>query len=56
MTMKPMVALTGLILALCPLAVAQESGGERVVVPARNSTRPRKLDVNLMQGNVTVKA
>ena len=54
--MKPMVALTGLILALCPLAAAQDLGSDRVVVPARNSTRPRKVDVNLTQGNVTVKA
>jgi hypothetical protein len=50
-----MVALTGLVLAVCPVAVAQDSGGERVVVPARNSTRPRKIDVSMMQGNVVVK-
>ena len=51
--MKLMLALTGIILAVCPLAEAQDTGG-RVVVPARNSTRPRKVDVNLMQGNVMV--
>jgi hypothetical protein len=56
MNMRAMMALTGVILAVCPLAVAQETGGERVVVPSRNSTRPRKVDVNLMQGNVMVKA
>jgi DUF4097 and DUF4098 domain-containing protein YvlB len=50
-----MVALTGVILAVCPMAVAQDSGAERVVVPARNSTRPRKVDVSLMNGNVIVK-
>ena len=49
--MKPMFALTGIALALCSLAVAQESAGEKVVVPARNSTRPRKLDVNVMNGS-----
>jgi hypothetical protein len=54
--MKPILALTGILLAVCPLAVAQDQGSGRVVVPARNSTRPRKVDVNLMQGNVTVKA
>ena len=52
--MKLMLALTGIILAVCPLSVAQDTGG-RIVVPARNSTRPRKVDVNLMQGSVTVK-
>jgi DUF4097 and DUF4098 domain-containing protein YvlB len=54
--MKPMFALTGITLALCSLAVAQEASGEKVVVPARNSTRPRKLDVSIMHGSVTVKA
>jgi len=53
--MKPLFALVGIILAVCPMAVAQESG-ERIVVPARSSSRPRKLDVNLMQGAVTVKS
>jgi hypothetical protein len=51
--MRPILALTGILLALCPLAVAQDG---RVVVPARNSTRPRKVDVSLTQGNVIVKA
>jgi Toastrack DUF4097 len=53
--MRLFLALTGIVLAVCPLAVAQDSGA-RVVVPARNTTRPRKVDVSLMQGNVTVKA
>jgi DUF4097 and DUF4098 domain-containing protein YvlB len=52
--MKLMLALTGIILTVCPIAVAQDSGS-RIVVPARNSSRPRKVDVNLMQGSVTVK-
>jgi hypothetical protein len=51
--MKPMLALTGIILAVCPLVVAQDG---RVVVPARNSTRPRKVDVSLSQGSVIVRA
>ena len=54
--MKRMFALTGITLAVCSLASAQELGGERVVVPARNSARPRKVDVSLMSGSVTVKA
>jgi hypothetical protein len=51
--MKPMLALTGIILTVCPLVVAQDG---RVVVPARNSTRPRKVDVSLSQGSVIVRA
>lgn len=53
--MKLMLALSGIILTVCPLAVAQDTGS-RIVVPPRNSTRPRKIDVNLMSGSVTVKA
>jgi hypothetical protein len=53
--MKLMLALSGIILTVCPLAVAQDAGS-RIVVPSRNSTRPRKVDVSLIQGNVTVKA
>src|SRR5947207_2343515 len=54
--MKLTLALTGITLAVCSLAVAQDTTGDRVVVPARNSTRPRKLDVSIMHGSVTVKA
>src|SRR5215831_359355 len=53
--MKPFLALMGVVLAGYPTAVAQEAGGDRIVVPARNSTRPRKLDVSLMQGSLVVK-
>jgi hypothetical protein len=53
--MKLTLALTGITLAVCSLAVAQDISGDRIVVPARNSTRPRKLDVSLTQGSVTVK-
>lgn len=54
--MKLTLALTGITLALCSLAPAQDDGSDRIVIPARNSTRPRKLDINLVQGSVTVKA
>jgi hypothetical protein len=53
--MKLSLALTGLTFALCWPAPAQDTG-DRVVVPARNSTRPRKVDVSLMRGSITVKA
>ena len=54
--MKRYSALLGIPLVLCALGVAQDSDTDRVVVPARNSTRPRKVDVNLMGGSITVKA
>jgi DUF4097 and DUF4098 domain-containing protein YvlB len=38
----------------CALAPAQE--GERVVVPARNSTRPRMVNASTLNGSITVKA
>jgi DUF4097 and DUF4098 domain-containing protein YvlB len=53
--MKRHIALMGITLAACSLGIAQDQG-ERVVVPARNSTHPRKVDVNLMGGSITVKA
>src|SRR5512132_2932899 len=53
--MRIILALTGIVLAVCPVAEAQDSGS-RIVVPARNSSRPRKVDVSLTQGNVTVRA
>jgi hypothetical protein len=54
--MKRYGALMGITLAVCSMGVAQDTGVERVVVPARNSTHPRKIDVNLMGGSITVKA
>ena len=54
--MKTTFTLAGLALALCSLSPAQETRGERVVVPARNTTRPRKLNVHLTHGAITVKA
>jgi Putative adhesin len=54
--MKRNSALLGMTLMLCSLALAQDTAGERVVVPARNSTHARKVDVNIMGGSITVKA
>ena len=54
--MKRTLALSGILVALCAASYAQDSDSERVVVPARNSSRPRKVDVNLMSGSITVKA
>ena len=53
--MKRHGALMGIAIALCSVGLAQETGGERVVVPARNSTHARKVDVNLMGGSIYVK-
>uniref|UniRef100_Q01Z56 DUF4097 domain-containing protein n=1 Tax=Solibacter usitatus (strain Ellin6076) TaxID=234267 RepID=Q01Z56_SOLUE len=54
--MKTYWALMGITLAVCSTGIAQEPGNERVVVPVRNSTHPRKVDVNLMGGSITVKS
>ena len=58
--MKLTLSLTGMTFVLCAGSWAQtapaDTGAERVVVPARNSTRPRKVDVNLMSGAITIKA
>jgi DUF4097 and DUF4098 domain-containing protein YvlB len=37
------------------MAAAQETGGERVVVPARNTTHPRVVNVHTTHGSITVK-
>jgi predicted membrane protein len=52
--MKRYLAVTGLTLIVSALAVAQEGGGQRVVVPARNSSRPRQLKVNTLHAGITV--
>jgi hypothetical protein len=54
--MKTTFALAGLALALCSLCPAQDSSAERIVVPARNSSRPRKVTAHMINGSVTVKA
>src|SRR4029077_17007945 len=54
--MKTTLALAGLALTLCSFAPAQDDTGQRVVVPARNSSRPRKVSAHTLQGGITVKA
>jgi DUF4097 and DUF4098 domain-containing protein YvlB len=53
--MKRYMALTGLTLMVCALAPAQDNTGNRVVVPARNSTRPRLVKASLQNAGITVK-
>jgi hypothetical protein len=55
MTMKRSLALTGLTLGVCALACAQDNTGDRVVVPARNTTHPRVVDASMTHGSITVK-
>jgi hypothetical protein len=52
--MKRNFALTGLMLAVCALAVAQENTPGRIVVPARNGSRTRTLEANIMSGPITI--
>ena len=42
-------------LIVCALAIAQENTGQRVVVPARNTSRPRVVKVSTLNSGVTVK-
>jgi DUF4097 and DUF4098 domain-containing protein YvlB len=49
------MALAGFLMAACAIAPAQENTGDRVVVPARNTTRPRVVNVALTNGAITVK-
>jgi len=53
--MKRNCALMGITLLFCSLGLAQDTNSERVVVPARNTTHARKVDVSLMGGSITVK-
>jgi Putative adhesin len=53
--MKPILALSSLILAVCTMGFAQETSGDRIVVPAGNSSRPRVLNCSLLNGSITVK-
>jgi hypothetical protein len=48
-----MKTLTGLLLLTCALGWAED--GERVVVPARNSSRPRVVNASVLNGSITVK-
>src|ERR1017187_7650666 len=54
--MKRNSALIGLTLMVCSFGLAQDANGERVVVPARDTTHARKVDVSVMGGSITVKA
>jgi len=54
--MKLSLALLSITLAAGSLARAQEAAGDRVVVPVRNTTHPRKVDASLMHGSITVKS
>src|SRR3954470_24010464 len=53
--MKRYLALTGFTLMVCALGFAQESAGQRVVVPARNTTHPRLVKASLLNSGITVK-
>jgi hypothetical protein len=54
--MKRLSALLGTTVAVCSLVGAQGVSGDRVVVPARNTSHARKVDASLMHGSITVKA
>ncbi len=53
--MKRYLVLTGLILNLGALVCAQDTTGDRVVVPARNTSRPRVVKANVSNGSITVR-
>jgi DUF4097 and DUF4098 domain-containing protein YvlB len=52
--MKPILASIGLLLAVCAGGVAQDASGDRIVVPARNSSH-RVVSCSLLNGAITVK-
>jgi len=54
--MRSTFALAGLTLFGILAAHAQQAGAERIVVPARNSTRPRLVNVSVLTGGITVKS
>lgn len=53
--MKATLASTGLLIILCALAGAQDTTGDRVVVPARNTSHPRVINCSVLSGNITIK-
>lgn len=53
--MKRTFAFLGITLAVCALAGAQETSGNRVVVPARSGGRSRTVEANILHGTITVK-
>ncbi|HEY2014437.1 MAG TPA: DUF4097 family beta strand repeat-containing protein [Bryobacteraceae bacterium] len=52
--MKRLMTLMGLTVTACALASAQATG-DRVVVPARNTSHPRVVNANSTHGSITVK-
>jgi len=55
LVMKPFLASTGLLFAVCALALAQDTTGDRIVVPARSTSHPRVVNCSLLNGSITVK-
>ena len=53
--MKPTLAFTGLLLAVRALTFAQDTTGDRIVVPARDTSHPRVVHCSTMNGAITVK-
>jgi hypothetical protein len=53
--MKPIVASAALLFAAWALALAQDTTGDRIVIPARNSSHPREVHCNVLNGSITVK-
>lgn len=53
--MKRSFALVGMTLVVCALAGAQEYSGNRVVVPGRNGSHARMVEVNVTHGSLVVK-
>ncbi len=53
--MKATLASTGLLMLFCALAGAQDTTGDRVVVPARNTSHPRVINCNVLNGNITIR-
>jgi len=53
--MKRLPVLANLMLTVCALACAQEMTGDRVVVPARNTSHPRVVNATVHAGSIAVK-
>jgi DUF4097 and DUF4098 domain-containing protein YvlB len=54
--MKRLAAFAAITISLSALVCAQQGAGERVVVPARNSSRPWQVRASVLNGSITVKA
>ena len=53
--MKRSFALTGMLLAVCALACAQDYSGNRVVVPGRSGSRSRTVEARSINGAIVVR-